>query len=84
MPASKASAACSVEVLSNISETVLFLLINAYYFTEGFADVATSYDSQPFFLILRAKFDPIFEISLANLPQRSSFHSLQFDALYLT
>ncbi len=37
-------------------------------FTEGFADVATSHDPKPFFLTLKANFDPRFGISVADLP----------------
>ncbi len=48
---------------------VLFLsLSGTCYFTDGFADLATSHDPKPFPLTLKAKFDPRSGISVANLP----------------
>ena len=38
------------------------------YFTGGFGDVATSHDPKPFFLTLKANFDPRFGISQGDLP----------------
>ncbi len=49
--------------------TVNVLSIRATcYFTDGFADVAFSHDPKPFFLTLKANFDPRFGISAADLP----------------
>ncbi len=38
------------------------------YFTQYFADLATSHDPKAFFLTLNANYDPRFEISRAHLP----------------
>ncbi len=38
-----------------------------FYFTAGFAGMASLHHPEPFFLSLKANFDPRFEISVADL-----------------